>query len=162
MADIHGTAREPPVDGDEARVTYADAVRRQPPEMRVAGAEARATALESAAATFRESGSDARAKEFEEEAAAIRKKEAHAPPPGCRLDMATGFVVRAERRALRADDAVKIAEKALAEAVETRDAAHKERCLWRRIAGTWSRQPCCGSSCSCRQAPPCIGLEGWQ
>ena len=94
--------------------------------MRVAGAEARATALESAAATFRESGSDARAKEFEEEAAAIRKKEAHAPPPGCRLDMATGFVVRAERRALRADDAVKIAEKALAEAVETRDAAHKE------------------------------------
>ena len=92
----------------------------------MADAEARAAVLDEAAARFKEVGLDDRAKAFEEEAALIRKKETQAPPPGRRLDMAVGFVERAERRASEADDAVKAAEEALAEAAAARDVAYKE------------------------------------
>ena len=123
------SASQPSLQGAAPAEASADKLvtdqRRVPPEKRVAEAEARAASLESAAATFRQGGLECRAKELEEEAAAIRKKEAHAPPPGCRLDMAIGYVERAERRALKADEVVKAAEKALAEAVEARDAANK-------------------------------------
>ena len=99
--------------------------RRAAPEKRAADAEARAAALDEAAARFKEAGIDERAKALSEEAALIRKKEAHAPPPGCRLDMAISYVERAERRAAKADEAVKAAEKVFTESVESRDAAHK-------------------------------------
>ena len=97
--------------------------RRAAPEKRVADAEARAAALESAATTFRECGLEARAKELEEEAAVIRKKEAQAPPPGRRLDIAVSYAERAAARAVKAADAVTAAEAAVAEVKKAHDVA---------------------------------------
>ena len=92
----------------------------------MADAEARAAALESAAATFRSGGLEARAKELEDEAAAIRKKEAQAPPPGRRLDLAAAYAERAAARATKACEAVAAAEAAVVEAIKARDAAQAE------------------------------------
>ena len=100
--------------------------RRAAPEKRVADAEARAAALESAAATFRSGGLDGRAKELEDEAAAIRKKEAQAPPPGRRLDLAAAYAERAATRATKACEAVAVAEAAVEEAIKARDVAQAE------------------------------------
>ena len=102
-----------------APMSYAAAVvhgRGVAPERRVADAEARASSLECAADLFNEAGLEDRARQLSDEAAAIRKKDGQAPPAGCRLDMLTGYVERAERRQVRATEAVLAAEQQLLEA----------------------------------------------
>lgn len=90
-------------------------LRRLAPEQRVADAEARAAALDTAARVFRDGGLEARAKELEEEATGIRKKCGQTPLPDRSLDLMVAFVERAGARLAKADAAVKAAEAALAE-----------------------------------------------
>ena len=65
------------------------------------------------------------AKQLQDEAAVIRKKEGQVPPAGCRLDMLTNYLERAEKRQVKAAEAVTAAGQQLEEAKRLQEEAAK-------------------------------------